>query len=83
MTTDRRLYEVFSRSVSDACDWQTWQSLNSLKEWTVLDSMAILEFLAGIEKEFDVRFAPDDLELALFTDRPRLIRYLTEVLKVN
>ena len=40
--------------------------------------MAILEFLVGLETAFEVRFPPEDLELSLFTNRYRLLRYLSD-----
>jgi len=75
---DRRVFDVFNATVSDACSWEEWQSLDSLQEWTALDSMAILEFLVGLEKAFGFQFPPEDLELSLFTNRRRLLRYLTD-----
>jgi acyl carrier protein len=75
---DHRVFQVFNRTVSDACLWEDWQRLNSLQEWTGLDSMAILEFMVGLEKEFGIRFPPDDLEHSLFTSRARLVRYLSD-----
>lgn len=75
---DRRIFDVFASTVSDACSWEEWQRLDSLHEWTALDSMAILEFLVGLETAFGIRFPPEDLEHALFTHRQRLLRYLSD-----
>ncbi len=75
---DRRVFDVFHSTVSDACSWEEWQRMDSLQEWTALDSMAILEFLVGLETAFGVRFPPEDLELSLFTNRYRLLHYLSD-----
>ena len=76
---DERIHLVFQATVPGACSWEVWQQLDSLSAWTALDSLAVLEFLAGLEKEFALRFPAEDLDLALFTSRPRLLRYLGEM----
>jgi acyl carrier protein len=50
--------------------------MDALDEVIGMDSMAVLEFVAGLEQEFGVRFPPADLELDLFRSRPRLVAYL-------
>lgn len=44
-----------------------------------MDSMAVLEFLAGLEEEFSVRFPAEDLSIELFADRLRLVQYVTRI----
>ncbi|MFZ9753699.1 MAG: hypothetical protein ACO3B3_09120 [Cyanobium sp.] len=75
---DQRIHLVFNSTVSESCTWQQWQHMDSLQEWTALDSMAILEFLVGLEKEFGMRFPPEALDHSLFTSRLRLISYLSD-----
>jgi len=47
-----------------------------LDELTGLDSMATLEFLLALEKEFGIRFDPKAIELDLLADLPRLVRFI-------
>jgi acyl carrier protein len=72
------VFDVFTSTVSDACSWEDWQRSDSLQEWTAFDSMAILEFLVGLEAAFGIRFPPEDLEHTLFTHRQRLLQYLLD-----
>lgn len=73
---ERRVYDVFCRVFPPGCGWPQWQQAVSLKSLVSMDSMAVLELLAGLEEEFGFRFPAQDLELGLFTDRPRLVGYL-------
>jgi hypothetical protein len=77
MDVERRVYDVFCRVFPPGCDWPAWQQAVSLKSLVSMDSMAVLEFLAALEEEFGFRFPAQDLELDLFTDRPRLVGYLS------
>lgn len=47
-----------------------------LEELAGLDSMAALEFLLALEKEFGIRFDPEVIELDLLVDLPRLVRFI-------
>jgi len=80
-TIDRRVFQVFRATVSEGCSWETWQQLDSLQEFVALDSVAILEFLVGLEREFQIRFAPEELDQSLLTSRPRLLRHLADRLE--
>jgi acyl carrier protein len=71
-----RVHRVFCRIFPPGCSWPDWQQISSLRSFVSMDSMAVLEFLAGLEEEFGFRFPAQDLELGLFTDRPRLVAYL-------
>jgi len=78
MNIDERIYQVLKRTFSIPLSWENWGDTESFLEWTSLDSMAVLEFLAALEQEFHFRFPAQDLSLDLLTSRSRLVRYLTE-----
>ena len=46
-----------------------------------LDSMAILEYVIALEKEFGIFLEPEALRLDLLTDIPRLSQYITACLE--
>ena len=79
MLVDDRVRKVLEETFSLSCARDKWEQVQSLKSLLPMDSMAVLEFLAGLEKEFGFRFPPQDLELDLFTDRHRLIRYIRQI----
>lgn len=76
MTTDERILTVLNRSLNVAITTQEWRQMNALDASIGMDSMAVLEFMAGLEQEFGIRFPAADLELELFKDRTRLREYL-------
>ena len=41
-------------------------------EITSLDSMAVLEFAIGLEREFGITIEPEQLQLSFLRDLPRL-----------
>jgi len=41
-----------------------------------MDSLAVLEVLAALEKEFGITVEPDRMEMSLFTDLSRLADYV-------
>ncbi len=45
-----------------------------------MDSVGILDFVLALEQEFNLKFPIDDLQMELFMDRPRLVRYLDAML---
>lgn len=47
-----------------------------LDELAGIDSMAALEFLLALENEFGIRLEPDEIELDLLADLPRLVRFI-------
>ena len=52
------------------------QYSGKLDELVGLDSLAALEFVAALEKEFRVTFGPDGLNLETLRDLPRLAEYI-------
>jgi acyl carrier protein len=77
MNVERRIHEIFCRVFPPGCSFAEWSQTASLKAHVSMDSMAVLEFLAALEEAFGFRFPAKDLELGLFTDRPRLVAYLS------
>lgn len=49
---------------------------DKLDEATGLDSMASLEFLAGLESEFGIVFEPEQMDLTILRDLPKLSAYI-------
>ena len=47
-----------------------------LDEAAGLDSIAVLEFVAALEKEFGIELEPEFLEIDLLRDLPRLAAYI-------
>ena len=78
MNIDERIYQVLKRTFSIPISLENWGNTESFLEWTSLDSMAIVEFVAALEEEFNFQFPAQDLSMDLLTSRSRLVRYLTE-----
>jgi|WetSurMetagenome_2_1015567.scaffolds.fasta_scaffold313670_1 acyl carrier protein len=78
MDIEQRIFQVLKQTLSITLSWENWTTLDSIKEWTSMDSMAILEFIAGLEQEFHYRFPAQDLSTDLFTNRSHLVLYLAE-----
>jgi len=76
VTTDERVLAVLNRSLNARISPQQWEATQRLDESLGMDSMAVLEFVAGLEHEFGIRFPPDDLVFDLFNDRTRIVAYL-------
>ena len=52
------------------------QYSGKLDELVGLDSLAALEFVAALEKEFGITFGPERLELETLRDLPKLADYI-------
>lgn len=78
MTVDDRVLAVLNRSLNAGIGAEEWRQMTTLDESLGMDSMAVLEFVAGLEQEFAIRFPPEDLVLRLFNDRARLVAYLDQ-----
>jgi acyl carrier protein len=74
--TDRRIRKVLIESLSLGLREEDLPYSDTLDEWVALDSMAALQFVIGLEKEFGVVIEPEQLELALLKDLPRLRDYI-------
>lgn len=77
----QRILKVLSQSLSMELTDAELKNHSRLDEAFGMDSMAILEFLVALEKEFKVIFPPDDLDYELLRDLPRLQSYLAERVK--
>jgi acyl carrier protein len=51
-----------------------------LDETVGLDSVAVLEFVAALEQEFGITFAPEMLTIEVVRDLSRLASYIDELL---
>ena len=51
-------------------------ALTRLDDVAGVDSLTVLEFVAGIEAEFAIRLSSEDLRVELLTDLPRLAEHL-------
>jgi len=74
----RRVLQVLRDSLSVNLSEEEMAGAVRLEELFGMDSMAALEFLVGLEREFGVRFAPEQIEFDLLKDLPRLVRYIAE-----
>lgn len=80
MTVDERVFTAFRKTMSADCRWEDWCKTESLQNLSAMDSIGILDFVLGLEQEFGIKFPIDDLQMELFLDRPRLVRYVADAL---
>jgi len=76
-TTDR-IKRVFVRSLHlnlSAGDLEYEQKLDAV---VGLDSLAVIEFVAALEKEFGITLEPELLRLDFVSDLPQLARYIED-----
>lgn len=73
-----RIRRVLIESLSLEMDEGEISYAEKLDEVTGLDSMAVLEFLAALEKEFGVVLDPEHLELDSLKDLNRLAAIIGE-----
>lgn len=52
---------------------------HKLDEAVGLDSIAVLEFVAALEKEFGIEIEPEFLEIDFLRDLPRLANYIEDL----
>lgn len=76
VTTIDRLREVFIESLHLNLHKDELPDDRRLDEVAGLDSIAILEFVAAAEKEFDITIEPESLELSLVRDLRRFSIYI-------
>ena len=82
-TTDTiaaRVRRVLIDSLSLNLEQQDLEYDDKLDEVVGLDSMAALEFVMGLEKEFGVTIDAENLELDLLRDLPALSAYIQSLL---
>lgn len=80
MTVDERVFRAFQRTMSADCRWEDWCEAESLQSLSAMDSVGILDFVLALEQEFGLKFPIDDLQMELFMNRPRLVRYVADKL---
>jgi acyl carrier protein len=73
-----RVLRVLRSSLSLNLSEEEAGGADSLDAFFGMDSMATLEFLVALEKEFGVRLEPDEIESGLLRSLSRLTRYLAE-----
>lgn len=76
IATGERVRAALNRSLNARIGLEEWQAMRRLDESLGMDSMAVLEFVAGLEHEFGIRFPPEDLVFELFNDKARIVAYL-------
>jgi acyl carrier protein len=76
MTVDEQVFLAFRKTMFAECRWEDWCDTESLQSLSAMDSVGILNFVLALEQEFGLKFPIDDLQMDLFMDRPRLVRYL-------
>jgi acyl carrier protein len=81
VVTDRnelaeRIKWVFIESVSPGLSAEVLRFTERLDEVAGLDSIALLEFVVALEKEFSFKFAPEQLRLELLRDLAGLTTYI-------
>lgn len=67
---------AFQKTMAAGCRWEDWCEAESLQSLSAMDSVGILDFVLALEQEFNLKFPIDDLQMELFMDRPRLVRYV-------
>ena len=71
-----RIHKVLIQSLSLELREEDLGYSDKLDDLVALDSMAILEFVVGLEKEFGITIEPEQLELAILKDLPKLAGYI-------
>jgi acyl carrier protein len=74
--TTERIQSVFLRSVATGSLVSDFSYEQMLQEISTLDSIAVLEFVTALEKEFGVTIESELLEFEFLRDLPRLAAYL-------
>lgn len=73
-----RIRKVFIASLALNLEEKDLRDAQKLDELTGLDSLAVLEFVSAVEKEFGISIEPQFLDLDFVTDLPRLAAYVEE-----
>ena len=80
---EKRILQVLESTLSVNLTLEEFRSTKRLNSLMGMDSMAILEFVAGLENEFQFIFPPERLESDLLTDIPELVSYISDHLAKN
>jgi len=73
-----RIRRIFIRSLHLNLSEEDLAYEDKLDETVGLDSVAVLEFVAALEKEFEIKFEPEMLTLELVRDLKQLAAYIDE-----
>jgi acyl carrier protein len=73
---ESRIRKVLNMSLSLGLPEEELENLEMLDECFGVDSLAVLEFVVALEKEFTITIAPEQLELAVLKDLSRLACYI-------
>lgn len=73
-----RIRRVFVESLRLNLKAEDLDYAHKLDESVGLDSLAVLEFIAALEKEFGFKIDPEMLQLDLVRDLPQLASYIEE-----
>jgi len=76
--TLNRIRKVFIQSLGLNMSEEDLAQGRRLDEAAGLDSIAVLEFVAAVEKEFGLLIEPGFLDLEFLSDLPRLAAYIDE-----
>jgi acyl carrier protein len=79
----RRIRRVFVRSLALNLDPDDPSFPSDLGSVAGLDSLTLLEFVAGLEDEFRVEIEPDRLSLAFLGDMRALTEYFAERMRTD
>lgn len=77
--TMRRIRRVFIESLHLNVEEEDLPYEHNLDEAVGLDSIAVLEFVAALEKEFCIAIEPEFLEIDLLRDLPRLAFHIEDL----
>ena len=78
-----RVRRVFIRSLELNLDPEEMSAPGDLSSVAGLDSLAILEFVVGLEEEFSVPIEPDRLNIEFISDLEALAEYFAERLRIG
>jgi acyl carrier protein len=73
---ESRIRKVLNTSLSLGLPEEELENIETLDEFFGVDSLAVLEFIVALEKEFTITIEPEQLELAVLKDLPRLACYI-------
>lgn len=79
----RRIRRVFVGTLSLNLDPDDPVLAQDLTSAAGLDSLALLEFVAGLEKEFHVAIEPDQLSIEFLGDLRAMTEYFAERLRAD
>lgn len=73
-----RIQRVFVESISVSAGHENLRYEQKLEEAASLDSIAVLEFMTAVEKEFGIAMEPAYLDFEFLRDLPALASYIED-----